>query len=177
MHSGLRRIYVLTQFNSLSLQNHLRDGWSIFNTDLGEFVTAVTPPITEHPSIYEGQASALFNNLYLVDGAHEDTLLMVSGEQIYRMDYAAMIDFHHQHDADVTVAVVDRDTALGGAFPARNSQRRDQAAGASSRTLVGEQQRTGYFRPPLALGPRGGLNETSCGPLHSCTAENSHPAW
>ena len=64
MHSGLRRITVFTQFNSLSLQNHLRDGWSIFNTDLGEFVTAVSPPINENLSIYSGQASALYQNLY-----------------------------------------------------------------------------------------------------------------
>ena len=48
MHSGLRKITVFTQFNSLSLQNHLRDGWSIFNTDLGEFVAAVSPPINDH---------------------------------------------------------------------------------------------------------------------------------
>ena len=118
MHSDLRRIYVLTQFNSLSLQNHLRDGWSIFNTDMGEFVTAVSPPITEHLSVYEGEASALHKNLYLMDGAREDTLLIVSGEQIYRMDYAAIVDYHNQREADVTIAVVDRETALGSSFPA-----------------------------------------------------------
>lgn len=118
MHSGLRRINVFTQFNSLSLQNHLRDGWSIFNTDLGEFVTAVSPPITEDLSIYSGQTDALYKNLYLLDGAQEETVLIVSGEQIYRMDYAAMVDYHLAHNADVTVASIDRETALGSTFPA-----------------------------------------------------------
>lgn len=118
MHSGLRRINVFTQFNSLSLQGHLRDGWSIFNTDLGEFVTAVSPPITEDLSIYSGQTDALYKNLYLLDGAREDTVLIVSGEQIYRMDYAAMVDSHVARNADVTIAAIDRETAQGGTFPA-----------------------------------------------------------
>jgi glucose-1-phosphate adenylyltransferase len=118
MHSGLRRINVLTQYNSLSLQNHLRDGWSIFNTDLGEFVAAVSPPISEHMSMYSGQANALFNNLYILDGALEDNVLIVSGEQIYRMDYAAMVEYHVARGADVTIAAIDRETALGGSFPA-----------------------------------------------------------
>lgn len=117
MHSGLRRINVFTQFNALSLQNHLRDGWSIFNTDLGEFVTAVSPPITEQLSIYTGQANALYKNLYLLDGALEDTVVVVSGEQIYRMDYSAMIAYHLERDADVTVAAIDRETACGSRFP------------------------------------------------------------
>lgn len=118
MHSGLRRINVLTQYNALSLQNHLRDGWSIFNTDLGEFVTPVSPPINEHMSTYTGQANALFNNLYLLDGTQDDAVLIVSGEQIYRMDYAAMVEYHVQRGADVTIAAIDRETALGSHFPA-----------------------------------------------------------
>ncbi|MEI7466436.1 MAG: sugar phosphate nucleotidyltransferase, partial [Burkholderiales bacterium] len=118
MHSGLRRITVFTQFNALSLQNHLRDGWSIFNTDLGEFVTAVSPPITEELSIYSGQANALFQNLYFLDGSTEDTVIVVSGEQIYRMDYAAILQRHAEHNADVTVVTIDRDTADGVGFSA-----------------------------------------------------------
>jgi len=118
MHSGLRRINVLTQYNALSLQNHLRDGWSIFNTDLGEFVTPVSPPINEHLSTYTGQANALFNNLYLLDGTRDDAVLIVSGEQIYRMDYAAMVEYHIQRGADVTIAAIDQETALGSHFPA-----------------------------------------------------------
>lgn len=115
MHSGLRRITVFTQFNSLSLQNHLRDGWSIFNTDLGEFVTAVSPPINEHLTVYTGQANALHENLYFLDGAGEETVMVISGEQIYRMDYAAVLQFHTEHDADVTIATIDQDTT--GATP------------------------------------------------------------
>jgi glucose-1-phosphate adenylyltransferase len=119
MHSGLRHINIFTQFNSLSLQNHVRDGWSIFNTDMGEFVNAVSPPITQELAIYSGEVDALFKNLYLLDGAPEDTILIVSGEQIYRMDYAAMVEYHVARQAEVTIAAVDADTAQGSAFPVR----------------------------------------------------------
>lgn len=128
MHSGLRRITVFTQFNSLSLQNHLRDGWSIFNTDLGEFVTAVSPPISEHVSMYTGQANALYQNLYLLDGAQEDYVMVVSGEQIYRMDYAAILEFHAERGADVTIAAIDRETAAGTRFHARLALQADEIA-------------------------------------------------
>jgi len=118
MHSGLRRINVLTQFNSLSLHNHVRDGWSIFNTDMGEFVNTVSPPITAELSIYSGQTDAICKNLYILEGAPDDTVLIISGEQIYRMDYAAMVDYHVRRGADVTIAAIDSETALGSCFPA-----------------------------------------------------------
>ncbi len=118
LHSGLRRIFVFTQFNSLSLQNHLRDGWSIFNTDLGEFVMPVTPPMRDKALTYSGPADALLHNLYLLERSGEDTVILVSGEQLYRMDYAAVLTFHAENKADVTVVGVDRDLANGARFDA-----------------------------------------------------------
>ena len=118
LHSGLRRIAVLTQYNSLSLHNHMRDGWSIFNTDLGEFVTVVTPPISDELSTYRGVTHALYKNLYLFDGATEETVLIASGEQIYRMDYAALRSFHAARSADVTVVGVPTTYTNGAHFRA-----------------------------------------------------------
>ncbi len=106
LHSGLRRIMVLTQYNALSLHNHLRDGWSIFNTDLGEFIIPVTPPIGQTMSTYAGVADALYKNRYLLDGAREENIILLSGEQIYRMDYAAVLAWHAAQKADVTIAAV-----------------------------------------------------------------------
>ena len=123
LHSGLRRIMVLTQYNSLSLQNHIRDGWSIFNTDLGEYIMPVTPPINNTLSTYAGVADALYKNLYLLDGAKEETIILVSGEQIYRMDYAAVLAFHAEHGADVTIAGVPAVNAYGATFPVGLSHR------------------------------------------------------
>jgi glucose-1-phosphate adenylyltransferase len=118
LHSGLRRILVMTQYNALSLQNHIRDGWSIYNTDLGEFITPVTPPIGHTVSTYAGAADALYKNLYLLEGVRDDNVILLSGEQIYRMDYAALLAWHIAQGADVTIAGVSSHNAHGADFPA-----------------------------------------------------------
>jgi glucose-1-phosphate adenylyltransferase len=119
LHSGLRRMFVLTQFNPLSLHNHLRDAWSIFNTELGEYVMPITPPIRGAATGYGGAAHALFLNLYLLQRTSEKYVLIVSGEQIYRMDYAAALAFHADREADVTVVSIDHRLASGSRFPDR----------------------------------------------------------
>ncbi len=117
LHSGLRRVMVLTQYNALSLQNHIRDGWSIYNTDLGEYITPVTPPIGKEMSTYAGVTDSLHKNLYLLSGLKEENVLLISGEQIYRMDYAAVLAFHAETGADVTIAGVPASNAHGALFP------------------------------------------------------------
>lgn len=104
LHSGLRRILVLTQYKSHSLQMHLRDGWSIFNPSVGEYVTPVPPQQRTGESWYSGTADAVFQNLYLLERSGADRVIILSGDHIYRMDYAAMIDFCIKQNADVAVA-------------------------------------------------------------------------
>jgi glucose-1-phosphate adenylyltransferase len=113
LHSGLRRVMVFSQFNALSLHNHIRDGWSIFNADLGEFVMPVTPPISDHMTTYCGYADALMQNVYLLERTPADHIVVVSGEQIYRMDYAAIIAFHLKHQSAITVGTVERSKMNG----------------------------------------------------------------
>ena len=104
LHSGLRRILVLTQYKSHSLQKHLRDGWSIFNPELGEYVTPVPPQMRTGESWYSGTADAIYQNLYLLERSGADYALILSGDHIYRMDYAAMLERHRDSGATVTVA-------------------------------------------------------------------------
>ncbi len=104
LHSGLRRILVLTQYKSHSLQKHLRDGWSIFNPELGEYVTPVPPQMRTGENWYAGTADAIYQNLYLLERSGAKWVLILSGDHIYRMDYAAMLEFHQENQADVTVA-------------------------------------------------------------------------
>jgi glucose-1-phosphate adenylyltransferase len=108
LHSGLRRVMVFSQFNALSLHNHIRDGWSIFNADLGEFVMPVTPPIVDKITTYGGYADALVQNTYLLERTAAEHVIVVSGEQIYRMDYAAILAFHLKHESTVTIGTVER---------------------------------------------------------------------
>jgi len=115
LHSGLRKILVLTQYKSHSLQKHLRDGWSLFNPEIGEYITPVPPQMRKGGKWYAGTADAIYQNLFLLERSSADTVLILSGDHIYRMDYAAMLNFHHRQEAEITVACmkVRRDEAHG----------------------------------------------------------------
>src|SRR5215472_6641334 len=104
LHSGLRRILVLTQYKSHSLQKHLRDGWSVYNPEVGEYITPVPPQMRTGDSWYTGTANAIYQNLYLLERSGAQYVLILSGDHIYRMDYAALLQQHHDSGADVTVA-------------------------------------------------------------------------
>ena len=104
LHSHLRRILVLTQYKSHSLQKHLRDGWSIFSPTLGEYITPIPAQMRTGKSWYEGTADAVYQNLYLVERSGADFVVILSGDHVYRMDYSAMLRAHCETRADVTVA-------------------------------------------------------------------------
>jgi glucose-1-phosphate adenylyltransferase len=104
LHSGLRRILVLTQYKSHSLQKHLRDGWSVYNPELEEYITPVPPQMRTGDSWYSGTADAIYQNLYLLERSGADYVLVLSGDHIYRMDYAAMLQYHYESGAEATVA-------------------------------------------------------------------------
>ena len=107
LHSGLRRILVLTQYKSHSLQKHLRDGWSIFNPELGEYITPIPPQMRTGDDWYSGTANAIYQNLYLIERSDADWVVILSGDHIYRMDYAPMIEFHKLSGAAATIACMD----------------------------------------------------------------------
>ncbi|WP_455206205.1 glucose-1-phosphate adenylyltransferase [Kaarinaea lacus] len=107
LHSGLRRILVLTQYKSHSLQKHLRDGWSIFNPELGEYITTIPPQMRTGNNWYSGTADAIYQNLYLIERSEADWVVVLSGDHIYRMDYAPMIEFHRQSGASATIACME----------------------------------------------------------------------
>lgn len=106
LHSGLRRMLVLTQYKSHSLQKHLRDGWSIFNPELGEYITVVPPQMRRGEEWYRGTADAIYQNLYMLERSGAEQVLILSADHIYRMDYAAMLDAHQRNGADITVAAM-----------------------------------------------------------------------
>ncbi|RRQ22575.1 glucose-1-phosphate adenylyltransferase [Thiohalobacter thiocyanaticus] len=116
LHSGLRRILVLTQYKSHSLNKHLRDGWSIFNPELGEYVTAVPPQMRTGERWYAGTADAIYQNLYLLERSGAEQVLILSGDHIYRMDYAAMLRRHRDSNADVSIACMQVPLAEAGSF-------------------------------------------------------------
>ena len=67
LHSGFRRVLVLTQYKSHSLQKHLRDAWSIFSPEMGEYITTVPPQMRTGDSWYSGTADAIYQNSFLLE--------------------------------------------------------------------------------------------------------------
>lgn len=116
LHSGLRQVLVLTQYKSHSLQKHLRDGWSIYNPELGEYITPVPPQMRTGEGWYQGTADAIYQNRYLLERSGADRVLVLSADHIYRMDYAAMIAAHKAQAADVTIAAMPVPVAEARAF-------------------------------------------------------------
>ncbi|EKO3595011.1 glucose-1-phosphate adenylyltransferase [Vibrio metschnikovii] len=126
LHSGLRRILVLTQYKSHSLQKHLRDGWSIFNPELGEFITVVPPQMRKGGKWYEGTADALFHNMWLLSRSDAKYVVVLSGDHIYRMDYAAMLEEHIENQAELTIACMEvarQDASAFGVMAIDEAQR------------------------------------------------------
>ena len=104
LHSGVHRILVLTQYKYHSLQKHLRDGWSIFNPERGEYITMVPPQMRAGALWYSGTADAIFQNIFLLERSRAKKVLILAADHIYRMDYAALIKAHDEKNADLTVA-------------------------------------------------------------------------
>ncbi|HSO78643.1 MAG TPA: sugar phosphate nucleotidyltransferase [Chromatiaceae bacterium] len=110
LHSGLRQILVLTQWKSHSLQKHLRDGWSIFHPELGEYITPIPPQMREGTEWYGGLFSAMRQNRYLIERNADRFVLALDGDLVYRMDYAELIRHHRERGAVITAACRGTDT-------------------------------------------------------------------
>jgi len=126
LHSGVRRILILTQYKSHSLQKHIRDGWSIFNPEMGEYITTVPPQMRTGEGWYTGAVDALYQNLYLLERSGAEHVMVLPGDHIYRMDYAPMMAFHQQHGGDLTIACIEQplsDTNNYGAVTFDSEQR------------------------------------------------------
>jgi len=107
INSGLRKIYVLIQYKSYSLQRHIREGWNIFSRELGEFLDVVPAQMRIGTDWYLGTADSVFQNIYFLNQEKPDMVLILSGDHIYKMDYRRMIEFHRKNNADLTVSVFE----------------------------------------------------------------------
>jgi glucose-1-phosphate adenylyltransferase len=107
INSGLRRIYIATQYKSLSLNRHLRMGWSVVSEELGEFVEVLPPQKRVGEHWYQGTADAVYQNLYSIVRENPRYLIVLAGDHVYKMDYARMLRFHQERDARVTLAAIE----------------------------------------------------------------------
>ncbi len=95
LNSGLRRIYVLTQYRSGSLLKHIQEGWHISSSGLGnEYIYCVPAQQKISTEWYKGTADAIRQNLDLISDKKLKTVIILSGDHIYKMNYKTMLDYH-----------------------------------------------------------------------------------
>jgi glucose-1-phosphate adenylyltransferase len=116
INSHLRKIVVVTQYKSLSLDKHLRLGWSIFSGDLDEYVISVPPQQRVGDKWYQGTADAIYQNIYMIEKNAPEHMLVLAGDHVYKMDYAEMFRFHQERKADATVAAIEVPRSQATAF-------------------------------------------------------------
>jgi glucose-1-phosphate adenylyltransferase len=104
LNSEILAMYVLVQYRSQSLIEHLRRGWRIGGRIKQNFITVVPPQMKARGGWYEGTADAVYQNLNLIHDFRPDVVAVFGADHIYRMDIGQMVQFHLDRNADVTVA-------------------------------------------------------------------------
>ncbi len=108
LHSGIRKIGVLTQYKSHSLIRHLMLGWNPLNNDYGGFLDLIpAQQWLEDESWYQGTADAVYQSLDIIDAYHANYIVILAGDHVYKMDYGELLAAHAENDADLTVACHD----------------------------------------------------------------------
>ncbi len=107
INSDLRAVYILTQYKALSLNRHIREGWSsVVARELGEFIEILPPMKRVSDNWYLGTADAVYQNIYSIGSEQPKHVLILSGDHIYKMNYQLMMDQHLDTGADVTLATI-----------------------------------------------------------------------
>ncbi len=107
INSDLRHVYILTQYKALSLNRHIREGWtSIVAQELGEFIEILSPMQRVSANWYMGTADAVYQNIYSIGSEQPKHVLILSGDHIYKMNYGKMLEEHQASGADVTLATL-----------------------------------------------------------------------
>ncbi len=107
VNSNLRRVHILTQYKALSLNRHIREGWSsVVARELGEFIEILPPMKRVSENWYLGTADAVYQNIYSIGSVEPKYVLVLSADHIYKMNYQLMLEQHCAADADVTLATI-----------------------------------------------------------------------
>lgn len=116
LNSDIRKIYVLTQYRSVSLDRHIRLGWNLFSHELDEFIECIPPQQRHVDRWYRGTADSIYQNIHILQRERPKRVLVLSGDHIYKMDYNKMLEFHLEKNAQLTVAGVEVDREEASAF-------------------------------------------------------------
>lgn len=106
VNSQIMAIYLLVQYKSQSLIEHIRRTWVLTPMFPEQFIAVVPPQMREVPEWFQGTADAVYQNIGLIEKHAPDLVVVFSADHIYRMDVRQMIEFHMRSDAEVTIAAL-----------------------------------------------------------------------
>lgn len=107
VNSDIRKIYILTQYKSLSLDRHIQRAWNFLSSRVGEFVYIIHAQQRINETWYKGTADAIYQNFYTLQQERPDLVLVLSGDHIYKMDYRPMVEHHLRKKADLTIGTYE----------------------------------------------------------------------
>lgn len=106
INSGLRQIFVLTQYRSSSLNRHIQEGWGISSSGLGDYIYCVPAQQKVGAEWYRGTADAIRQNLDLIKGRNVEYILILSGDHVYKMNYLQLLAYHQMNKAGLTISAI-----------------------------------------------------------------------
>src|SRR5215469_14120312 len=107
INSGIRRIGVVTQYKAHSLIRHIQRGWGFLRGEFGEFVELLPASQRIEETWYKGTADSIFQNLDIINSHSPERVLVLAGDQVYKMDYGQMLAQHAANASDVTVGCIE----------------------------------------------------------------------
>lgn len=128
VNSGVETVGVLTQYQPLTLNQHIGIGvpWDLDTRNGGVAILAPHQKEGEKGEWYSGTANAIYQNIDYIDANKPEYVLILSGDHIYKMDYAAMLKFHKQNNCDVTIAVLEVSMEEASRFGIMNADENDK---------------------------------------------------
>ena len=117
VNSGMRRIAVLTQYRSHTLNQHVQRGWNFLRPDFNEFIELwPAQQQTDAQTWYKGTADAVYQNLALIKNLNLEYILVLAGDHVYKQDYSMMLKDHLEANAEITVACIEVDREEAKSF-------------------------------------------------------------
>ncbi len=116
LNSGINQIYVLTQYNSASLNRHVSKGYNFSGLSEGFVEVLAAQQTKENPDWFQGTADAVRQYIWLFEEWDMDEYIILSGDHLYRMDYSKFIEHHRKTNADITLSVIPIDEKKATAF-------------------------------------------------------------
>ena len=136
VNSDITSLYVLVQYRSQSLIEHLRKSWQLDGRLSHSFVSVVPPQMRARDGWYEGTADAVYQNLNLIADWNPDVIAVFGADHIYRMDIRQMLELHLEHDADATVAALPVSIEAASSFGILEADREGHMIGFEEKPAV-----------------------------------------